>query len=93
MNLQELYIIIKNKKEEFKAMTNDMDEDIFYIIFQPFKNVYNKFLSKPDMTESFLNKALHDLHKRGDTQEIQDEYYKKFNECTFGFIRYYLKGM
>ncbi len=92
MNLQEINEIMSKDKGTFNKLTEKLDKTTVFVIFKPIKEVYQKFLENKTLVEGFLGKVKIDLDERNqNTKEFEQEYFKKFEDCTLNFINYYLK--
>ena len=93
-NLDQLYIIFTQNKELFDKLTNGLDEITKFVLLQPFKVVFKKFLENQRLFDSFMGKMKEDIIKRkfkgkSSMQNFVDYYYFVFKKTLFKFIEYY----
>ena len=60
-NLDQLYILFTHNKELFNILTGFLDPDTRFVILQPFKIVFNKFLESDQLINGFMANIKADL--------------------------------
>jgi len=91
MNFKQLHNIFTNDPEKFTQLTDGLDEVTKFVILQPLKIVYNKFLADKELQESFLEKVKEDIIKRKSlfSNDKVNTYYEVFKTNLFYFVEYY----
>ena len=91
MNLIELHSRFINDKQTFLRLTNGLDSVTKFVILNPLRIVFKKFIEDQVLLDSFLNKVKEDLTRRK-LESIEgntDCYYRTFKKSLFEFISYY----
>ena len=89
--LQWLVDIYTNDHMKFDKMMQNLDEITKFVVIEPFKVVFNRFINTRSLHTSFIEKVVEDLKKRMPhiTQEEIDNYKNAFSKNLFNFVKYY----
>ena len=93
-NLNELFSLYTQNRETFNILTKDIDPITKFVILQPFKIVFKKFIENEQLLSNFLDKIKEDITKRrykekSPITKFTDTYYNVFKKTLYKFIDYY----
>ena len=91
MDLSDLVKMFKEDRKKFDKIVKELDSVTKFVVLEPFKVVFTKFINTESLLEGFINKVKEDLRKRmlDSPKEDVDLYEKIFRQNMLNFINYY----